>query len=102
MLVGVVIAAQLAWPILNFDHPWLTFSHLRPLHTNAVIFAFGGSALFATSYYIVQRTCHVELFAPKLAAFTFWGWAIGYRSGSDNSSDGIHSIQRVCRINLAD
>lgn len=74
MAVGVLLAAQLAWPALNFDIPWLTFSRLRPLHTNAVIFAFGGCALFATSYYIVQRTCHVELFAPKLAAFTFWGW----------------------------
>jgi cytochrome c oxidase cbb3-type subunit 1 len=72
--VGVLIAAQLAWPALNFDLPWLTFSRLRPLHTNAVIFAFGGSALFATSYYIVQRTCHVRLFADKLASFTFWGW----------------------------
>ena len=76
MLVGVLIAAQLAWPVLNFDLPWLTFSRLRPLHTNAVIFAFGGSALFATSYYVVQRTCHVRLFAPKLAAFTFWGWTL--------------------------
>lgn len=74
MLVGVLLAAQLAWPVLNFDIPWLTFSRLRPLHTNAVIFAFGGCALFATSYYIVQRTCHTELFAPKLASFTFWGW----------------------------
>ena len=76
MLVGVIIAAQLAWPALNFDLPWLTFSRLRPLHTNAVIFAFGGSALFATSYYIVQRTCHAPLFAPKLASFTFWGWQL--------------------------
>ncbi|MGH1543324.1 MAG: cytochrome-c oxidase, cbb3-type subunit I [Arenicella sp.] len=74
MSVGVLIAAQLAWPVLNFDVPWLTFSRLRPLHTNAVIFAFGGCALFATSYHIVQRTCQVPLFAPKLAAFTFWGW----------------------------
>jgi cytochrome c oxidase cbb3-type subunit 1 len=74
MLVGVIIAAQLLWPALNFDIPWLTYSRLRPLHTNAVIFAFGGSALFATSYYIVQRTCHVRLFADKLAGFTFWGW----------------------------
>lgn len=76
MLVGVVIAAQMAWPALNFDIPYLTFSRLRPLHTNAVIFAFGGSALFATSYYIVQRTCHTPLFAPKLASFTFWGWQL--------------------------
>jgi cytochrome c oxidase cbb3-type subunit 1 len=74
MLVGVIIASQLAWPALNFDIPWLTYSRLRPLHTNAVIFAFGGSALFATSYYVVQRTCHARLIAPTLAAFTFWGW----------------------------
>ena len=74
MAVGVLIAAQLAWPVLNFDIPWLTFSRLRPLHTNAVIFAFGGCALFATSYYVVQHTCHVKLAFPALAAFTFWGW----------------------------
>jgi cytochrome c oxidase cbb3-type subunit 1 len=74
MLVGVLIAAQLYWPALNFDLPWLSYGRLRPLHTNAVIFAFGGSGLFATSYYIVQRTCHATLFAPRLAAFTFWGW----------------------------
>jgi cytochrome c oxidase cbb3-type subunit 1 len=76
MLVGVYIAAELAWPFLNFDIPYLTFSRLRPLHTNAVIFAFGGSALFATSYYVVQRTCHTRLFASGLAAFTFWGWQL--------------------------
>ena len=74
MAVGVLIAAQLAWPALNFDIPWLTFSRLRPLHTNAVIFAFGGCALFACSYYVVQHTCHVKLAFPALAAFTFWGW----------------------------
>ncbi|MFB2687531.1 cytochrome-c oxidase, cbb3-type subunit I [Shewanella mangrovisoli] len=74
MSVGVLIAAQLIWPHLNFDTPWFTYSRLRPLHTNAVIFAFGTSALFATSYYVVQRTCQTRLFAPKLAAFTFWGW----------------------------
>src|SRR5262245_23015252 len=74
MAVGVLIAAQLYWPALNFDVPWLTYSRLRPLHTNAVIFAFGGSALIGTSYYVVQRTCHVRLFADRLAAFTFWGW----------------------------
>lgn len=74
MGLGVFIAAQLFAPALNFDLPWLTFSRLRPLHTNAVIFAFGGSALFATSYYVVQRTSQVRLFSDKLAAFTFWGW----------------------------
>lgn len=73
MLVGVIIAAQLIWPQLDFQE-WFHFGRLRPLHTNAVIFAFGGSALFATSYYVVQRTCHTRLFAPGLAQFTFWGW----------------------------
>ena len=76
MLVGVIIAGQLAFPELNFDLPWLSYGRLRPLHTNAVIFAFGGSALFATSYYVVQRTCHTSLFLPQLAAFTFWGWTL--------------------------
>jgi len=73
MLVGVIIAAQLVWPELNFAE-WFSYGRLRPLHTNAVIFAFGGSALFATSYYVVQRTCHARLFSDGLAAFTFWGW----------------------------
>ncbi|HZP13985.1 MAG TPA: cytochrome-c oxidase, cbb3-type subunit I [Nevskiaceae bacterium] len=73
MLVGVVIAAQLIWPELNVA-PWFSYGRLRPLHTNAVIFAFGGCALFATSYWVVQRTCQAPLFWPKLAAFTFWGW----------------------------
>ncbi|MFK5914326.1 MAG: cbb3-type cytochrome c oxidase subunit I, partial [Woeseiaceae bacterium] len=76
MTVGVLIAAQLVWPALNFDTAWLSYGRLRPLHTNAVVFAFGGSALFATSYYVVQRTCQVRLFAGKLAAFTFWGWML--------------------------
>jgi len=76
MLVGVILAAQLLWPALNFDIPWLTYSRLRPLHTNAVIFAFGGSALFATSYYAVQRTSHVRLISDRLASFTFWGWQL--------------------------
>lgn len=74
MLVGVWIAAQLIWPALNFDISWLSYGRLRPLHTNAVIFAFGGSALMGTSYYVVQRTCGATLFAPGLAKFTFWGW----------------------------
>ena len=76
MLVGVIIAAQLAWPELNLGISWLSYGRLRPLHTNAVIFAFGGSGLFAAAYYVVQRTCHVRLFSDKLAAFTFWGWQL--------------------------
>ncbi|HKW84390.1 MAG TPA: cytochrome-c oxidase, cbb3-type subunit I [Burkholderiaceae bacterium] len=74
MLVGVVIAAQLAFPDMTYGIPWLSYGRLRPLHTNAVIFAFGGCALFATSYHVVQRTCQVPLFLPWLAKFTFVGW----------------------------
>jgi cytochrome c oxidase cbb3-type subunit 1 len=76
MLVGVIIAAQLAWPSLNLGIPWLSYGRLRPLHTNAVIFAFGGCALFATSYHVVQRTCQTPLFLPWLAKFTFVGWQL--------------------------
>ena len=94
MAVGVFIAAQLAWPELNFGIAWLSYGRLRPLHTNAVIFAFGGCALIGSSYYVVQRTCHVALFAPRLAALTFWGWQavivaaaislpMGYTSGKE-------------------
>ncbi|MBK8103357.1 MAG: cytochrome-c oxidase, cbb3-type subunit I [Cellvibrionales bacterium] len=76
MFVGVLIAAQLVWPDLNFGQAWLSFGRLRPLHTNAVIFAFGGSALIATSFYIVQRTCQARLISDSLAAFVFWGWQL--------------------------
>jgi cytochrome c oxidase cbb3-type subunit 1 len=94
MLVGVLIAAQLAWPALNFDTAWLSFGRLRPLHTNAVIFAFGGCALFSTSLYVVQRTCQAPLISNGLAGFVFWGWQLvilaaaislplGYTSGKE-------------------
>ncbi|SEA77340.1 cytochrome c oxidase cbb3-type subunit 1 [Thiothrix caldifontis] len=75
MTAGVYIASELAWPFLNFDIAQITFGRLRPLHTSGVIFGFGGNALFATSYYVVQRTCQARLaggtFWPN---FTFWGW----------------------------
>lgn len=75
MGVGVLIASQLVWPELNdLFQPYTSFGRLRPLHTNAVIFAFGGCALFATSYYVVQRTCQAPLFGGWLVPFTFWGW----------------------------
>ena len=77
MGMGVLIAAQLMWPELNdIWQPYSHFGRLRPLHTNAVIFAFGGCALFATSYYVVQRTSQTGLFLNKLAWFTFWGWQL--------------------------
>lgn len=74
MSMGVMIAAQLAWPALNFDTAWFSFGRLRPLHTNLVIFAFGGSALMTTSLYVVQRTSLTSLYMPGMAKFVFWGW----------------------------
>lgn len=73
-LVGVYIASELAWPSLNFDMAEITFGRLRPLHTNAVIFAFGGCTLMATAFYSVQRTGSTNLWSNKLAWMTFWGW----------------------------
>jgi cytochrome c oxidase cbb3-type subunit 1 len=70
---GLFIALQMAFPQLNFE-PYLTFGRLRPFHTSVVIFAFGGNVLFATSYFIVQRTCRTRLWGTKLANFTFWGY----------------------------
>ena len=77
MTAGVWLAAEMVWPALNLDQPWLTFGRLRTVHTNSVVFGFGGSALIGTSFYTVQRTCHVRLFAPKVAWTVFWGWQAG-------------------------
>lgn len=98
MTVGVYAAAELAWPWLNFDIPYITFSRIRPLHTNAVIFAFGGSALFATSYYVVQRTCHTRLFCDTLAAFTFWGWQLVILSAAITLPLGITSSKEYAEL----
>ena len=105
MLVGVLIAAQLAWPELNFDVPYLSYGRLRPLHTNAVIFAFGGCALFATSFWVVQRTCQAPLFSNGLAAFVFspdmstitrmsWSWASQMNRSASARSPNRGSIAR--------
>ncbi|MFN5084323.1 MAG: cytochrome-c oxidase, cbb3-type subunit I [Novosphingobium sp.] len=75
-LVGLVIALQLTFPALNLGLEWTSFGRLRPLHTSAVIFAFGGSALIATSFYVVQRTCRARLAFPGLARFVFWGYQL--------------------------
>jgi len=76
LLAGVYIAAQLAFPLLNLGLEWTSFGRLRPVHTSAVIFAFGGNVLIATSFYVVQRTCRVRLAFPWLAWFVFWGYQL--------------------------
>ncbi len=94
-LVGTFIAFQLAYPWLNLPYEWGTFGRLRPVHTSAVIFAFGGNALLATSLYVVQRTCRTSLFGgPALAYFLFWGYqlfivlaATGYVMGITQSKE---------------
>ncbi len=98
MAVGVLIASQLVWPALNFDTPWLTFGRIRPLHTNAVIFAFGGCALFATSYYVVQRTSQTRLISDKLAAFTFWGWQLVILSAAITLPLGLTSSKEYAEL----
>lgn len=75
MVAGLYLALELTWPLLNFSE-YINFGRLRPLHTSAVIFAFGGNVLFATSFYVVQRTCRVRLWNDKLATFIFWGYQI--------------------------
>lgn len=92
-LVGVIIAAQLAWPWLNIE-PWFNFGRLRPVHTSGVIFAFGGNALICTSFYVVQRTCRARLFGGNLSWFVFWGYqwfivmaATGYLLGVTQSRE---------------
>ena len=94
LAVGLIVALQLAFPALNLDLEYTTFGRLRPLHTSAVIFAFGGNALIATSFYVVQRTCRARLAFPTLARFVFWGYqlfivlaATGYLMGVTQSKE---------------
>ncbi|HFE48855.1 MAG TPA: cytochrome C oxidase Cbb3, partial [Chromatiaceae bacterium] len=89
MSVGTWIASELAFPILNFDIPQITFGRFRPVHTTSVIFGFGGNALFATSYYVVQRTCQARLYGDLLPKFTFWGWQLALLIGVVGYMNGI-------------
>ena len=76
MLVGLLVALQLAFPQLNFDLQYTTFGRIRPLHTNAVIFAFVGNAIFMGLYYSLQRLCKARMFSDLLSKFHFWGWQL--------------------------
>ncbi len=76
MVVGILVALQLAWPAANFDISWLTFGRLRPLHTNAVIFAFAGNAIFAGIYHSSQRLLKARMLSDRLSQFHFWSWQL--------------------------
>ncbi|MCY4244976.1 MAG: cytochrome-c oxidase, cbb3-type subunit I [Gammaproteobacteria bacterium] len=98
MTAGVYLAAELVWPALNADLPWLTFGRLRTVHTTAVIFGFGGSALMATAFYSVQRTSHCTLFAPGVAWFVFIGWQLGLITGVFTLFAGINSGKEYAEL----
>ncbi len=98
MAMGVFIAAQLVWPDMTYGIEWMSYGRLRPLHTNTVIFAFGGCALFASSYYIVQRTCHTRIFSDSLAAFTFWGWQAVIVAAAITLPQGITSGKEYAEL----
>ena len=98
MAVGLLIASQMVFPDLNLGLPWTSFGRLRPLHTNAVIFAFGGCVLFATSYYVVQRTCQTTLALPGLATFTFWGWQLVIIAATITLPMGITSSKEYAEL----
>ncbi len=99
LLVGVVIAGQLAFPWLNLE-PYLNFGRLRPLHTSAVIFAFGGNALIATSFYVVQRTCRTTLAFPQMARFVFWGYQLFIVLAATGYLLGHYAVERICRAGM--
>ncbi|MGA4815157.1 cbb3-type cytochrome c oxidase subunit I [Pseudomonas aeruginosa] len=98
MTVGVLIAAQLVWPDLNFGLPWTSFGRLRPLHTNAVIFAFGGCALFATSYYAVQRHLPGATVLRHPRLLHLLGLATGDPAGRHQPAAGLHLVQGYAEL----
>jgi len=76
VLVGLIAALQLAWPMFNFDTEFLTFGRVRPVHTNAIIFAFVGNAIFAGVYYSMQKLLKTRMFSDVLSKINFWGWQL--------------------------
>ncbi len=100
LAAGLYIALQLAFPVLNLDLEYTSFGRLRPLHTSAVIFAFGGNALIATSFYVVQRTCRARLAFPSLARFVFWGYQLFIVLAATGYLLGITEGTRICRARM--
>jgi len=98
MAAGVYVAAELLWPTIDFGQSWLSFGRLRPLHTNAVIFGFGVSALIGTSFYSVQRTSHVPLLAPRLAWFVFFGWQATVLLGGLSLLAGVNASKEYAEL----
>ncbi len=102
MLVGVIIALQIFLPAMNFGISWLTYGRLRPLHTNAVIFAFVGNGIFMGIYYSLQRLCKARMFSDMLSRLHFWGWQLIIVLAADHSAAGNHHKQGIRRAGMAD
>jgi len=98
MTAGVYVAAELIWPEINFGQEWLSFGRLRALHTNGVIFGFGVSALMATGFYSVQRTCHIPLPTPRLAWVTAILWQLGVLAGGISLLAGINGGKEYAEL----
>ncbi|HMW37307.1 MAG TPA: cytochrome-c oxidase, cbb3-type subunit I, partial [bacterium] len=98
MLVGVIIAIQIYMSALNLDIPWLTFGRIRPLHTNAVIFAFVGNGIFMGLYYSLQRLCKARLFSDTLSNIHFWGWQLIIVSAAITLPLGITSGKEYAEL----
>jgi len=98
MVAGVYASAELLWPGLDMGQPWLSFGRIRTFHTNVVIFGFGVSALMGTAYYSVQRTCHVPLFAPRLAWFTCIAWQIIMITGGISLLAGLNGGKEYAEL----
>src|SRR3546814_5508685 len=97
MATGVWVAALLAWPDLTFDAAWASFGRLRPVHTTGVIFGFGGNALIATSFHVLQRTSRARL--PD--QFSPWFVLLGYNLFCVRSEEHTSELQSLMRISYA-
>ncbi|MDX2189851.1 MAG: cytochrome-c oxidase, cbb3-type subunit I [Bacteroidota bacterium] len=98
MLVGLIIALQLVYPVLNFNFQYTTFGRIRPLHTNAIIFAFVGNAIFMGLYYALQRVCKARMFSDFLSNLHFWGWQLIILSAAVTLPLGITTSKEYAEL----
>ena len=102
MAAGLLVATQLFWPAANLNLQFITFGRLRPVHTNAVIFAFVGNGMFMGIYYSLQRLCKARMFSDLLSWMNFWGWQAIIVARRDHAAAGLHHEQGIRRAGMAD
>ena len=98
MLVGILIAFQMAFPFLNFDTPYTTFGRIRPIHTNAVIFAFVGNAIYMTVYYALPRLMKTSMYSKQLGWIHFWGWQLIIVAAAVTLALGISTAKEYAEL----